>query len=99
MIANVALSNMPHSKLSKVQGDRTIIKFENTPSMSTYILSWVIGPMKSIEYEKHYPKLRVWATEDRYRSGEFALAVASDLMKYLGNYFDFQFDEMLPKYS
>lgn len=96
-----ALSNMPvqDSRPSRTGG--TIVTFERTPRMSTYLLSWAIGYFDFIEHSlvrRHSSQplpLRIYTTEGPSAQGLRGLKVACRAIEYFSEIFDI--DYPLPK--
>lgn len=92
-----AISNMPILSSAENQaGDQKLIEFAETPTMSTYLLAFVIGELSSIE--KLAPSgtlMRIWTTREKESLGEFALEVSCNLLEYFNKYFSIPYP--LPK--
>ena len=85
----VAVSNMPMEDES-ARGDGTkVVRFAETPRMSTYLLVFVVGDMASVEgHAADGTLIRVWATSGNEQKGRFALDTAVKLLSYFNEYFD-----------
>ena len=83
----VAVSNMP--VVSETQeGGRKRVEFAETPVMSTYLLAFVVGDLKSIEERASSDTLmRVWTTAGKEEQGRFTLDVSLKLLDYFNDYF------------
>ena len=83
----VAVSNMP--VVSETQeGGRKRVEFAETPVMSTYLLAFVVGDLKSIEERASSGTLmRVWTTAGKEEQGRFTLDVSLKLLDYFNDYF------------
>lgn len=89
------LSNTP-VKIQKVKGTSVITTFETTPRMSTYLLALVYGELKHKETKtKDGTLVRVFATPDNIKLGDFALETAARCLEFYEDYFDIKFP--LPK--
>lgn len=87
----VALSN---GRLRKNEGRRFV--FETTPRMSTYILAFVVGKLEYIEREgAHGTVIRVYADKAKVSSGNYALQVADECLRFFEEYFQIAYP--LPK--
>ena len=90
-----AVSNMPivsdakdRAGLTQEKAGLTQKEFGETPQMSTYLLAFVVGDIKSIEARAEDGTLiRVWATAGKEEQGRFALEVSAKLLAYLNDYF------------
>lgn len=89
----IALSNTP--EISRVQSkDKKydITKFEPTPLMSTYLLAFVVGELKSKEAaSKSGVKIRAFAIPEQVQSVDFALQTAVKSMDFYEEYYDIPF--------
>ncbi len=84
----VAISNMPVVEESEGAGGLKNVRFEETPVMSTYLLAFVIGDLKSVEQRAADRTLvRVWATAGKEEQGRFALDTSVKLLEYFNDYF------------
>lgn len=84
----VAVSNTMIAQENPVTNDLKQILFKETPKMSTYLLAFVIGDLKSVE--KVAPNgtlIRVWSTAGKEDQGEFALETSVKLLSYFNEYF------------
>ena len=86
----VGLSNMDEeSRKESEDGKSLIIKFKETPIMSTYLIAWVVGDLDYIEEKNEDGVLvRVYATRGHAHQGKFALNVASRTLAFFTRYFD-----------
>ncbi|ORZ38579.1 peptidase family M1-domain-containing protein [Catenaria anguillulae PL171] len=73
---------------------KKVVKFERTPAMSTYLLAWAIGEFEYIEaYTRPTPALpdpvrcRVYTTKGLVHRGQFALALATNLLELFSDMF------------
>ena len=84
----VALSNM-HVESESAQADgRKAVSFAETPVMSTYILAFVVGDLRSIEEQAPDGTLmRIWSTPGKEEHGRFALETSIRLLAYFNEYF------------
>ncbi|HYF96554.1 MAG TPA: aminopeptidase, partial [Patescibacteria group bacterium] len=82
------LSNTPE-KSNAVKGDQRAVSFEPTPSMSTYLLAFVVGEMHCVEAKtKDGITLRTWASiAQPKRFLEFANKEAVDILEFYQDYF------------
>lgn len=84
-----ALSNMPvKASIPSTCTDEacTIVTFERTPRMSTYLLSWAIGHFEYVERildrKQSTLPVRVYTTEGLSKHGNRGLQVACDVIDY-----------------
>jgi puromycin-sensitive aminopeptidase len=90
-----AISNMPEETVERGDGMRTV-RFATTPPMSTYLLAFAVGDMKSIEERSESGTLmRVWATSGNEERGRYALDVSLRLLDWFNDYFGIPYP--LPK--
>ena len=91
-----AISNMPIKEKKERDHSSNEIIFEETPIMSTYLLFFAIGKIKSKEITtKNNILIRVWATNNQEDFGEFALETSEKLLDYFESYFGTKYP--LPK--
>ena len=83
-----AVSNTPPID-EKDLGDGTrLVRFAETPRMSTYLLAFAVGPLDSIEGKaRRGTKLGVWALPDRIGHSRWALDEAIRILDYLNDYY------------
>ena len=91
-----AISNMPIEKTKNLNDKETQVKFQETPIMSTYLLFFAIGKIKSKQLKTNNNILiRVWATNEQERFSDFALKTSEKLLDYFESYFGTKYP--LPK--
>ena len=91
-----AISNMPIEKTKNLNDKETHIKFQETPIMSTYLLFFAIGKIKSKQLKTNNNILiRVWATNEQEKFSDFALETSEKLLDYFESYFGTKYP--LPK--
>ncbi len=85
----VAISNgaVAEDKIDSKTRKR-VMKFEETPVMSSYLLALIIGPFKStpVTVSEGVP-VKVWCVADRTSLGTYAQQVAAKLLPYYNKYF------------
>lgn len=95
------LSNMDiaHEKEvdSKMSGTKKkSVTFNKTPKMSTYLVAFIVGTLKSISTDKYKIPVSVWSTPDQdIEHGKFALDVAAKTLPFYEKAFDAEYP--LPK--
>ena len=83
----VVLGNTP-IKTQDDDGEITKTTFETTPKMSTYLLAFVFGEMKSLEaHTREGILVKTWATPDNVEKTAFALDVAVKCLDFYNEYF------------
>ena len=83
-----AVSNTPVERECEDVGGIRRVEYAKTPVMSTYLLAFVVGDLRSIERRADNGTLiRVWATPGNEGKGEFALDVSCRLLAYFNDYF------------
>ena len=83
-----AVSNTPIASETDVGSGMKRVQFQETPSMSTYLLAFVVGELESIEARSQDGTMvRVWTTPGKAEQGRFALDVAVRLLPYFNDYF------------
>lgn len=76
----------------KTEKGRTATVFKPTPIMSSYLLAFVVGNMKSRQAKsKNGVKIRTWATPEQIENTDFALENAVRYMDFYEDYYDIPF--------
>jgi len=97
----VALSNMPVKEIKGGKEGFQIVKFDQTPIMSTYLLAWAIGDFEYVEaftrrkYGGKVLPVRVYTTRGLKEQGRYALEHAHQIVDYFSEIFEV--DYPLPK--
>ncbi len=83
-----AISNTP-IEAEEVQGNgMKVVRFAETPKMSTYLLAFVVGELAFVEARAGDGTLtRVWTTPDKVEHGRFAVETSARVLDYMNNYF------------
>ena len=90
-----AISNMPEESVA-TEGGKKIVRFAETPPMSTYLLAFAVGNFSCVkELSSSGTLMRVWATTGNEARGRFALVVSLRLLDYFNDYFGIPYP--LPK--
>jgi len=91
-----ALSNMPVASTSLTKDGLKIVRFKETPVMSTYLLAFIVGEFDSIVGRtKNNTLVRVFTPVGKKEQGRFALDVAKKTLSFYDNYFGIPYP--LPK--
>ncbi|KAK5104525.1 Aminopeptidase 2 mitochondrial [Lithohypha guttulata] len=78
---DVASTTTIDSKITN--GKRKAVKFNRSPKMSTYLLAFVVGELKSIATDKFRLPIKVWMTPDQKDTdGQFSLEVAAKTLAF-----------------
>lgn len=90
------LGNMPIQHQA-VENDRLVTTFERTPTMSSYLVAWVIGDLQSISKKtKRGVDVAIWATPAQTKESlDFALDIAVRSIEFYEDYFQTEYP--LPK--
>ena len=89
------LGNMDVASEEEV-GKKKAVKFNTSPLMSTYLVAFVVGHLKSIETNDFRVPVRVYATPDQdIEHGRFSLDLAAKTLAFYEKAFDSEFP--LPK--
>jgi puromycin-sensitive aminopeptidase len=90
-----AISNMPVvSETPQPEGTK-LVRFAESPIMSTYLLAIMVGEFECVEAEAEGTLVRVWTTPGKKEQGRFALDVACRLLRFYHGYFGIPYP--LPK--
>jgi puromycin-sensitive aminopeptidase len=91
-----AISNMPVVEEGLTAEGRTVVRFAETPVMSTYLLAFVVGDFDFLEARtKEGVQVRVYTPVGKREQGRFALEVAARALSFFQGYFDVPYP--LPK--
>ncbi|MEO8439685.1 MAG: M1 family metallopeptidase [Spartobacteria bacterium] len=82
----IAISNMPVAGEEKVEGGKEV-RFETSPSMSSYLVVLCAGELDLVEGEQDGVKLRVVTTKGKAEMGRYALESAAKILHYFNDYF------------
>ena len=83
-----AVSNTPPIDEKDLGDGMRLVRFAETPRMSTYLLAFAVGPLDSIEGKaRRGTKLGVWALPDRIGHSRWALDEAIRILDYLNDYY------------
>ena len=83
-----AVSNTPPIDKKDLGDGTRLVRFAETPRMSTYLLAFAVGPLDSIEGKaRRGTKLGVWALPDRIGHSRWALDEAIRILDYLNDYY------------
>ena len=84
----VAISNMLEEGVVEHERGYKVIKFSESPRMSSYLLAFVIGHFEHIEDKtKDGVLVRVFVTPGKKKQAEFALTVAVKTLEFYTKYF------------
>lgn len=88
------LSNMDEASTTDVDskmsgGKKKAVKFNRSPRMSTYLLAFIVGELKSISTDKFRLPIKVWMTpEQKEDDGTFSLEVAAKTLAFYEKAFE-----------
>lgn len=85
-----AISNMP-VKFIKVQGDKKLVKFKETPRMSTYLVYIGIGKFDEKSESFENKKVILAAPKDTLKSTNFPIDIAKKAISFYQNYFNIKY--------
>jgi puromycin-sensitive aminopeptidase len=73
--------------LDHVEGAKRVVRFAETPPMSSYLVALGVGPLAELRANNEHVPLRVIAPPDQVELGHFALDTATRLIPVLERYF------------
>ena len=88
------LSNMDVASETQVEskitgGKRKAVKFNKSPVMSSYLLAFIVGELKSISTEQFRLPIQIWMTPDqKLEDAQFSLDVAAKTLAFYEKAFD-----------
>ena len=80
-----AISNMPIVSETKKE-NKKLVKFEETPQMSTYLLYMGVGDFEFIESKLRDIKIRIVTLPGKSKEGKFALELTKKFLSYFEKY-------------
>ena len=89
-----AISNMPQ-KTTKKSGTKTLVEFERTPVMSTYLLYLGVGDFEFLETKLRNIKIRVVTTRGKKSKAKLSLDLTKKFLAEYEKYFGIKYP--LPK--
>jgi puromycin-sensitive aminopeptidase len=90
-----AISNMPIvSEAARAPGTK-LVRFAESPVMSTYLLAIMVGEFEYVEAQAEGTQVRVWTTPGKKEQGRYALDVSCRLLSFYNHYFGIPYP--LPK--
>ena len=82
-----AVSNMPVTQRSEIEGDRARVQFAPTPKMSSYLLFFAVGDFDRLTRTVDGVELGVVLQKGKGAKGRFALDATADALDYYNKYF------------
>src|ERR1700730_15641308 len=82
----LAVSNMPIESEHKIAIGKEV-RFQPTPSMSSYLNVFVAGELEAIEMKAAGTQIRVIATKGKAEWGRYALESTAQILEYYNDYF------------
>ncbi|HSX40656.1 MAG TPA: M1 family metallopeptidase [Candidatus Saccharimonadales bacterium] len=87
-----AISNSLEEEIKEHEAGIKVVKFMQTPKMSTYLLAFIVGQFEFIEKKtKEGVLVRVFTTAGKKHQAEFALDTAVKLLEFYNDYFDIDY--------
>jgi puromycin-sensitive aminopeptidase len=90
-----AISNMPIVSETPQTSGTKLVRFAETPVMSTYLLAIMVGEFECVEAQAEGTLVRVWTTPGKKEQGRYALDVSCRLLSFYNSYFGIPYP--LPK--
>lgn len=90
-----AVSNMPVASETVLADGRKSVRFEQTPSMPSYLVALAVGDFDVLEDRHASVPLRILTARGRRHEAAYAMEVTKQLLAWFGEYFDVPY--MLPK--
>jgi puromycin-sensitive aminopeptidase len=90
-----AISNMPVVSETPQADGTKLVRFAESPIMSTYLLAIMVGEFECVEAQAERTLVRVWTTPGKKEQGRFALDVSCRLLQFYHSYFGIAYP--LPK--
>jgi aminopeptidase N len=90
-----AYSNMPAAETTQLADGRTRVRFQDTPSMASYLLFFAIGDLERIHMDVDGIDVGIVARRGLAEQGRYALEATRDVLRYYTDYFGIRYP--LPK--
>jgi puromycin-sensitive aminopeptidase len=90
-----AISNMPIVSETPQAAGTKLVRFAESPVMSTYLLAIMVGEFECVEAQAEGTLVRIWTTPGKKEQGRFALDVSCRLLGFYHRYFGIAYP--LPK--
>jgi aminopeptidase N len=90
-----AYSNMPAAQTTQLADGRTRVRFQDTPSMASYLLFFAIGDLERIHMDVDGIDVGIVARRGLAEQGRYALEATRDVLRYYTDYFGIRYP--LPK--
>lgn len=88
----VVISNTLEEEVLEHQGGYKIVKFSQSPKMSTYLLAFVIGHFEYVEkFTQDKVQVRVYVTPGKKKQAEFALETCVKTLEFYTDYFGIKY--------
>ena len=88
-LANMDVASETEVESKTSGGKRKVVKFNRSPRMSTYLLAFIVGELKSISTDSFRLPIKVWMTpEQNLEDGEYSLEVAAKTLAFYEKAFD-----------
>ncbi len=81
-----AVSNMPVHIEIPTKKNKTIVTFQTSPIMSTYLVYLAVGNFEFLQDKYKETRLRVVTTPGKSKHGKFALEITKKFLKYFEDY-------------
>ncbi len=81
------LSNMPVAKTQSTEGGRTRTDFQETPSMSSYLLALAVGEFEKISDTHKGIALNIYTTPGKSANAATAMQWTKSILTYMDDYF------------
>ncbi|KAK9478829.1 peptidase family M1-domain-containing protein [Lipomyces japonicus] len=89
------LSNMNEISTKSLENGKKAVSFARTPLVSTYLVAFIVGDLRYVEYNKFRIPVRVYATPGLENQGHFSVELAAKTIKFFEDTFDLPYP--LPK--
>jgi len=82
----VAISNTAILEEKKLENNKKLVRFKQTPKMSTYLLYFGIGEFEIVQDNFNGHLVRVFTTPGKAKYGKFAMGIAGKSLKFCEEY-------------
>ena len=82
-----AVSNTSVQDETETEPGLKLVRFGETPVMSTYLLAFTVGDLTSIQQQTDGTTISIWTTRGKEEQGRFALDTSVKLLSFFNDYF------------
>ena len=89
--AHTAISNMPATSETPLDGGLKEVRFARSPAMASYLIAFSAGELDSIEDEVNGVTLRIFPTAGKREQARYALDATKQILPFYNEYFGIKY--------